>query len=114
VRCWLTSGLVALLCVACDAPLHGEGDPPPEASVGEDADVPDAYEPVTHDEAGAGTRPEAGLPVVKEAGATDAHAVDAGASDSGTQTDAADEPGDDGGDEGQGQGRGGDLRVEAP
>ena len=109
VRTWLASGLVALLCVACDVPLYGLGDPPPEASVDQDADAADASVPVMHVDASIDGAPDAREPIRAEAGAVDAHGMEAGAPDSAMQQDAGDEPQDDGGD----PKRGGELRFDA-
>ncbi|HEX8793596.1 MAG TPA: hypothetical protein VF765_21785 [Polyangiaceae bacterium] len=99
MRCWLASGLVALLCVACDLPRNGAGDPPPEPSVTADASEPDVYVPVKNVDAG-GTAPhDASAPFPKEGGALDAA----------PSTDSPDDArGDDGGDEGHG----GDRPIE--
>ena len=102
MRCWLASGLVALLCVACDLPRDGAGDPPPAASVAADASEPDAYVPVKHVDEG-GTAPhDASTPFPKEGGGSgpDAHVQDAGALDAASSTDSPDDAGGgDGGDE---------------
>lgn len=113
VRSWLASGLVALLCVACDLPIDGQGDPPPEAGAALDASDLDTYVPVTHFDAGAGPPDDSGrpFPKPKEAGAW---APDAGALDAPSSSDSPGEEGDaagaDGGDESGGQG--GDRPVE--
>jgi hypothetical protein len=99
MRWWLATALVALSLAGCDMPLEGLRDPSGVDAAGStDAAEPDAYiSSPPHVDSGAATAPDASHAVLKDGSGdgNDAHAIEAGAKESGTRAEAGDEAGDD-------------------
>jgi len=103
VRWSVSTALIALLVAGCDVPLDGQRDPSGVDAAGSTDAEPEAYAPpsVAPVDSGAGGILDAGRSALKDGSGDghDAHAIEAGAPDSGPHADAGDDTGDDDGSE---------------
>ena len=109
LRWSLSTALIVLFLTGCDVPTVGLRDlSGVDAAGSADAAEPDAYppsHPVPHVDSGGESAPDASQAALKDGAGdgNDAHAIEAGAPDSGPQADAGGDTGADAGDQEGGQ-----------